>query len=280
MKVKAIVFALLSFIILGLQPVAAINIPSAQGYVNDFAQILSPEFRDRLENQLSEYEKRTSIEIAVLTVSSLENQTIENFAIAVFDKWGIGKESQDNGVLLIVAPNEREVRFEVGYGLEPHVTDGRAGDIIRNHINPAFKESNYEKGINDAILQIQEYISAPAPESSPASNQDGVQYYAWIIFAFIYLAAYMARTKSWFFGGIIGFIAGYIVGNWGSIVFLTLFGLFLDYILSKNYRSSLRQNRPTGFWSSGGGFRGSSSGGGFGGFGGGSSGGGGASGKW
>src|SRR2546430_4392626 len=93
--------------------------PSPQGYVTDAAGVLDPSSKAQLESHLAEFERQTSNEIAVATVPSLEGETIETYAVELFKRWGVGKKGKDNGILLLVAPNDRKVRIEVGYGLEP-----------------------------------------------------------------------------------------------------------------------------------------------------------------
>ena len=89
------------------------------GYVNDYAEIISPAVEVELETRLENFTASTGNELAVVTLSSLEGDTVENVAVALFGQWGIGQKGKDNGVLLLIAPNERELRIEVGYGLEP-----------------------------------------------------------------------------------------------------------------------------------------------------------------
>src|SRR3990170_5163094 len=121
--------------------------PAPIGYVNDFAGVLSQEMENSLEDRLSSFTASTSNEIAVVTLSSLEGETVEGAAVKLFEEWGIGDKDKDNGVLLLVAINDRQMRIEVGYGLEPVLTDSRSGNIIRDQITPLFKAGNYEGGI-------------------------------------------------------------------------------------------------------------------------------------
>src|SRR6185295_16176706 len=116
--------------------------------------VLDPASKQSLEQQLSEFEHSTSNEIAVVTVPSLEGDTIEDYAVRLFKEWGIGKKGKDNGILILVAPNERKVRMEVGYGLEPQLTDGMAGQIIRENMTPYFRQAQYGQGIIAAIEAI------------------------------------------------------------------------------------------------------------------------------
>src|SRR5579864_9056663 len=95
-----------------------------QGYVSDFADILAPDVKNELRAMLGETERQTSAEIALVTVPSLDGETVEEYANRLFKEWGVGKKGADNGVLVLVAPSERRIRIEVGYGLEPVLPDG------------------------------------------------------------------------------------------------------------------------------------------------------------
>lgn len=287
--------------------VFAVTYPQYQGYVTDTADMISAGEQQKLEQRLDAYEKETSNEIAVVTVSSLEGETIEYYAVKLFEQWKIGKEDKDNGVLFLVSKNDREMRIEVGYGLEPVITDGSAGSIIRNTVTPAFKEGNFDKGIAEGVEAIITDIGdgeANGLERAVGNNplrQIGGQEIDWLLrnfgeflfaipFAFIYLISYMARTKDVTLGGIIGGVGGLLVGlligitavTVGAVVFGAIFGLILDWILSRNYKKLAAQHDKTDWVHTWGGFGGPKGfgGGGFGGFGGGSSGGGGASGRW
>ncbi len=289
---KGLALFILGFFLI-VSSVLAIDFPQPVGYVNDFAEILSPTFRQSLETDLAEFEKETTVEIAVVTINSLEGNSLEDYAVRLFEDWKIGKKEKDNGLLLLIAKEERQIRIEVGYGLEPIITDGRAGRIIREQMRDAFREEDYDQGVRSAIEKIQGYIRSgePAPETDEAAeNLPPLVFFLIITFlVFIYSSAFLARSKSYWaggvIGGILGTIIGLIIGSLLAIVFsalgLVLLGLILDYILSKNYKKLKKKGKSTGFFSSWGGFSsGGGGGGGFGGFGGGSSGGGGASGSW
>ncbi|MBI3335214.1 MAG: TPM domain-containing protein [Candidatus Portnoybacteria bacterium] len=270
--------------------------PAPSGFVNDFASILSPEFRASLEQDLQDFEKETDAEIAVATISSLEGEPIEDFAVKLFEEWGIGKKEKNNGVLLLIAKDEREVRLEVGYGLEPYITDGRAGRIIRDEITPHFRNGAYDEGVKEAVGKIKNYILKAEPETRQEAVREQLREtlpllfatrggFFFLAFILIYLSSFLARSKSFWLGGVLGGGVGAFLG-WllaslilGAALFFVfgIFGLLLDFLLSRNYQTRKTRGLPLGFWGSGGGFRG---GGGFGGFGGGLSGGGGASGRW
>ena len=269
--------------------VAAKTFPSPQGFVNDFAGLFSSQFRQQLEARLADFEKSSSIEIAVVTLPSLEGEPIEEVAVRLFEEWGIGKKDQDNGLLLLIAPQERRIRIEVGYGLEPLVTDAAAGRIIREKMAPAFKEGDYEKG---TLLAVEELIRLTTNQPTPAPPASSQSDFSSLLVFFlglltVYSAAFLSRSKSFYAGAVVGFFFGLGLVLLAHLVFLSavvtvflfsLIGLFLDWLFSRNYKALKKAGRSTSWWSSRGGF--SSGGGGFGGFGGGHSGGGGASGGW
>lgn len=275
--------------------VLAQTFPKPVGYVNDFANLYSESFEQTLEQELKELEASTSAEIAVVTVENLQDTSIEDYAVRLFENWKIGKEKQDNGVLVLIAREEREARIEVGYGLEGAITDARAGRIIREQMIPAFRQNDYEKGTKAAVEVVKKYIRGEAvPEEKEPQNipdwSGWLDVIPFLFFALIYAASFLARSKDFYAGGIIGAIVGVIIGliigELLAVLFtgfvLGMIGILLDYILSRNYQRLKAQHKSTDWWHSGGGFFGGgrSSGGGFGGFGGGSSGGGGASGRW
>jgi uncharacterized protein len=130
------------------------DIPYLTGRVTDNAQILSLETRQSLTDILREHENRTTNQIAVLTVTTLDGENIEEYAAEVFEAWGLGQKDKDNGILIVIAPNDRHMRIEVGYGLEPALTDGTAGQIIRTIITPRFKDGDYDGGITNGVLAV------------------------------------------------------------------------------------------------------------------------------
>src|ERR1019366_5484315 len=121
------------FIILGIitSPLFAKEFPQARGRVNDFAGVLQEPSRRMLEQICADVERATSAELAVVTVASLKVDTVEAVSNRLFREWGIGKKDKNNGVLILVAPKDRKMRIEVGYGLEAVLPDGLAGEIVR-----------------------------------------------------------------------------------------------------------------------------------------------------
>jgi uncharacterized protein len=288
---------ILLFLILLISAAGAVfaqTFPSPQGYVNDFAELLSVQIRTQIEDQLSLLEKDTTSQVAVVTIKSLEGNSIEDYTSRLFESWGIGKKGSDNGVLFIIAKDERKVRIEVGYGLEGILTDGRAGRILDEDVLPYFKKSDYEKGIAAGVKSIEKYVRGGTPpeplEENPVRSIMGGFSSAFIIItiAGAYLTGFMARSKNiWLgtiFGGIAGAVLGLALGGLAAVIILAIisagFGAGLDFLLSSTYRTRKAAGKSTSWHSTWGGFGGGSSGGGFGGFGGGMSGGGGASRGW
>ena len=293
-------------------------LPAPGGYVNDFASALDDSAEQYLEGFLATLERDTTAEVVVATVASLEGMTVEEYANRLFAEWGIGQAADDNGVLLLVAPGERIVRIEVGYGLEPILPDGLAGEIIRTEILPEFRAGNIPRGIGRGLNRISQVVrgdpQAAARAASPTPANDLPP--AWFIIPFFatfvgfgsFAAGLGMRTKTYaplVAGGMfvgIPLLIALTVTSVLSIAALAAIGvaaLALGYRrgLSAYWMGMLRNGRPDSArdddasdWIMGGtpgsssdgsdsvSSGGSSSSGGD--FGGGSSGGGGASGRW
>jgi len=136
----------------------AAPVPALQSRVTDQAGLLSAQTELKLEKFLSDFETGDSTQLAVLTVVSLEGDTLEGFALKVAESWGLGRKGRDNGALLLVARDERKVRIEVGYGLEGRLTDLLAGRIIDGEIVPRFKKGDFEGGIVAGVLAMAEAV--------------------------------------------------------------------------------------------------------------------------
>lgn len=275
-----------------LQYVAAYyDIGAPTGYITDTARILTQNDKDTLERELATFQTSTSHQIAVVTIDSLQGDTIDGFANSLFAHLKVGQKGIDNGVLLLIALNDKQARIEVGYGLEGALTDLQSNQILQNITFPLFKQGDYATGIINTVRAIENATGnekvkgnvSNTYENTPVSGRSIL----WIVIIFIGIFANLRRTKSWWAGGIVGGILGILVFAVFSIVlaipiFIVL-GLIFDFVLSKYYKGPPGGGGGTGGWwifPSGGGFGGGGSGGGFGGFGGGGSGGGGASGRW
>jgi uncharacterized protein len=233
------------------------------GYVTDLAGVISADTKTQLETLGTELEQKTGAQIAIVTVHSIENQSIEDYAADLYKSLGVGDKQNSRGVLLLVAPDLRQYRVEVGYGLEPVITDGRAGDAGRAMV-PLLRQGDYSGAIQTAAWQLANYVAAdrgvtlsgqppasaaPAPTSNGGSGISGI----WIFFGILFIIFLISRAGRGGRGGGSGWwILPLLMSGGGG------------YGVGGGY--------------GGGGFGGG--GGGFGGFGGGMSGGGGASGSW
>jgi uncharacterized protein len=237
----------LAFCLLHAQKV--IPKPTPARLVVDYASVLLPEQEQILEQQLVALDDSTSNQIAIVLVKTLNDLPIEDVAVNTFRSWGIGSKKNNNGILILAAIDDRQVRIEVGYGLEGAIPDIVAKSIIDNDIKPNFQQGNYFRGLNQAIQSLSK---AAAGEYAIPREQDENNGLAIFIVILLVVLALL------FIGG---------SNNRGGGMFSRRgYGGFIPPIFFGG-----------GGWGSGGR---SSGGGGFGGFGGGSSGGGGASGNW
>jgi uncharacterized protein len=143
-------------IVVGLAAITAFaaDVPYLTGRVVDNAEILKPATRDQIAGVLKAHEDKTSNQIAVLTLPTLDGESVEGYSTRVFEAWKLGQKGKDNGVLVVVVPNDRKMRIEVGYGLEGTLPDVAAARIIRNVMTPAFKASDYDKGVSEGVAAI------------------------------------------------------------------------------------------------------------------------------
>lgn len=265
-----------------------------QSFVNDFTDTLSAGDKVSLETKILDFEKQTTNEIAIVIILSLDGDTVENVAQDIFTKWGIGKKDKNNGVLLLVAIEDHKTRIHTGYGVEGDLTDIGTSYIQSEIIAPAFRENNYYVGINGAVDKIIESLDGnniiPENYSTTKTFNSNLQVFFALGFIILqWLVAILGRSKSWWGGGVVGGIIGGAVWIFASFsvifsvilfFFLIIFGLGLDFFVSRKYQAIKNAGGHFPWWIGGGGFGGGKSGGGFGGFGGGFSGGGGSSGSW
>ncbi|HLJ59049.1 MAG TPA: TPM domain-containing protein [bacterium] len=157
-----------------LPAAGAPGFPRPTGYVNDFAHLLDPAARSALDARLAAYDQGTGNQIAVAIFADLGGVPINDFAAQLEEAWKVGRKGKDNGLLLLIALREREVRIEVGYGLESKITDADAGAIIRDEIAPAFRDARYADGLNAAVNALQGLIGgassgAPGVPGAPSA---------------------------------------------------------------------------------------------------------------
>lgn len=134
------------------------EMPAYQGFVNDYANLLSSTSKSMLEAKLAKLEKDTTAEVAVLTINTIEGNNIDGYANKLFNKWGLGKKDKNNGVLFLIVLTDRKTKIEVGYGLESVITNDLAQNILDQKVLPQFKIQNYENGILNGIQAMEESI--------------------------------------------------------------------------------------------------------------------------
>jgi uncharacterized protein len=275
--------------LLWAQPVAALPVPALAARVNDYADLISAAAERRLDLLLRDLEERDSTQIVVVAIPSLEGDSLELFSMRLAEQWRIGRKGRDNGAILLIARKERQVRIEVGYGLEGRLTDLQAGRIIRHVIAPQFKAGRFDEGVVDGVTAMidavrGEFSAEGRPEADRRTGQFPIDSLA--ILAFLaFLVSRVGRVNRWLgaaAGGILAPVFGFMVFAPGilALAALAAAGAVAGFILS-----GLAGLIPAGGEARRrGGFTGGFGGGGFssGGFsgGGGGFGGGGASGSW
>lgn len=281
-------------------PVAAaaeLPVPSLRGRVNDLAQVLDAATAARLERSLADFEAETSHQIAVLTVPSLAGEPIETFAFRVAESWRLGHEGADDGILLVVAPNDRRARIEVGYGLEGAVPDAIARRIIAEAMAPSFQRGDFAAGIEAgvaALIEAARHEKAsipPARQGEPHEDPLAVVFFAALLGSVV--ASPLRRVRrpaaALAAGAVGGGLAWLLLASlaWAAAAFGVAFGLGLLAPATIGGGPGWRRGGPILLpGGRGGGFGGGFGGGGFSGGGGGFSGGGGgfggggASGSW
>ena len=255
-------------------------------YVNDYANIIDDNKEAELNNILYKYFASTTNQIVVVTVNDIDGDYIESYSIKLAEKIKAGGEKNDNGVLLLVAKDDRKMRIEVGYGLEPVLTDGESSYIINNILKPEFKNNNYTSGIENGVTEIIKVLdnssdvnySNYANESSDSDSKSGVSniFYKFLshipiefffvlfffgVSAFQWFVSVLGRTKSWWLGGVVGGVfAAVIVAIFGVAILsmiigsvIILFGFIFDYFISKNYKEHVAgiKSGPPDWWAGG-----------------------------
>lgn len=278
------IFLFLFFLLLTSQALA-LEIPKPTGYVNDYADIISPDFESKINNLISEIEKNTSVEIAIVTIPSLEREDIFSFTLKLAREWGVGKQN-NNGLVFLASMQDRKNRFEVGKGLEGTLPDILTDDLRRTFITPYFRAERYGEGIYlmleevYKILQNDPSVVAKYSERTSFTRQyEGLFVFALLMYFIILSLIVSENTKNskkkysyLSIINIVGITLGIIIGIG---LFVSIMLAFFGFIASNRTRTISSGRGFGGHWGgSGGGF---SSGGSFGG---GSFGGGGSSGGW
>jgi uncharacterized protein len=245
------------------------------GYVTDLAGAIAADTKARLEALCTELQQKTGAQMAIVTVHSLEGQSVENYAVDLYKQLGVGSRQDNRGVLLLVSPDQRKYRIEVGYGLEPVINDARAGDAGRAMV-PFLRQGDYSKAIESAAWMLAKYVAddrgvtlsgQPPARAARQPDRGSHGFPLWLIVLFFLFVWFLSRSSGSGRGG----------GGGGGLG-LWMLSLFMSGMGGGGRRGGWAGGGSG--WGGGGFGGGSGGGGGFGGFGGGSSGGGGASGGW
>lgn len=253
---------------------AQIALPTLHQPVTDLTSTLDTQQVQLLNDKLLQLSETKGAQLAVVIINTTESESIETYSLRLAEKWKLGRKGIDDGVLLLIAKEDRELRIEVGYGLEGVLSDVVCKRIIDEIIVPEFKQNNFYQGIQagvDQIIKLIEGESLPEPKQG-AKDQDSSFAFV-LIFVLFALAGFLRRLLGRFLAAIIiGAIAGFLIWYATFILIASLAAGFFAFILTLSDLTAGKNflNRSGGFGGSGGGFRGG--GGGFGG--------GGASGRW
>jgi uncharacterized protein len=183
----------------GVNPAALRELPSPAGRVNDFAGVLDGRTKSAMESLIAEVEDRTSAELAVVTVDSAGLEGVDAYAMRLFNTWGIGKAAKDNGVLLLVAVGDRDVRIEVGIGLESVIPDATAGEILDEDVVPRFRDGDMAGGLAAGLAAIAELVApgSVAAAHFPIRPSSGCGASSWLPWTLGGIAALVAGFAAW-----------------------------------------------------------------------------------
>ncbi|MCU0430227.1 MAG: TPM domain-containing protein [Cytophagaceae bacterium] len=215
------IYYFLFFCLLAAQGQSIPEAPSPMKFVNDFAGMLDQGEAAFIEKKLFDYNDSTSTQLVVVTLQSLNGYAIEEVSYKIASTWGIGQKNKNNGILLLIAPNERKIRIEVGFGHEGVLTDVRTKHIISEVISPAFKEKKYGEGILAGIIAIQETVAGTykrdGSEKDKHDNDGGSFTTVLIILGIIILIIYISGKRGGRGGsGTTFYSGGYYYGGGGG----------------------------------------------------------------
>ena len=231
---KKYIVAALVFTLATLASAQNYRFPEPGGWVNDFAGIIPYEFESRIKSLAEEVEKKTGVEVTVVTVEHMDGMVVEEYANRLYEEWGIGKGGEDNGLLMLLAMEERKVRIEVGYGLEGILPDGRVGEILDRYALPDFRDGDYGSGLYRSLVAVAGVIAndmdvtitgterARVTESSDEGGGKGFLFI--IVFIFLMIVT-RGRILPWLFLSLIaggggsggGFGGGGFSGGSGGV---------------------------------------------------------------
>ncbi len=232
-KILLIVFILL--LQAGSAFAASAEFPRPIGAINDFANVIPAPQRAEMESLAREVLQKTGTAVVVATIPTVGNMTADDYATRLYETWGIGKKSEDKGVLILLAMKERRVRIETGYGVEGILPDGKVGEILDRYVLPQFKQGNYAQGLSNALTAVSDVIAQdakvqltgrpqmqPAKPAQPGGGFTMSPFTLLLLFVFLGLLLFTSTGRqllmllmfSGFGGGRRG--GGYYGGGWGG----------------------------------------------------------------
>jgi len=207
-------------------PAAALDVPKPTGYVTDLAGMLSSSTKQKLDTFLQRFEASDSTQIVVLTIPSLEGESLEDYSMKVAEAWKIGQKDKDNGALLLISRDDHKIRIEVGYGLEGTLTDLLSGRIIANEITPAFRAGDYDQGVVAGVVAMADAVRGEYKGTGSSQSKKRNPWGPLLLFLFLGPGMMMLRgfpgsrryrrSGIWFGGPFIGGGGGGFGGGGGG----------------------------------------------------------------
>ena len=221
---------------LPLSTVAAREVPFLSGHVVDDAALLTNETRSELEQLLTIHEDQTSNQVVVLIIDSLDDEVLEEYSLKVAESWKIGQADKDNGVLLLVAVQDRKLRIEVGYGLEGDLPDVLCSQIIRREIVPRFREGEFDAGVRAGVLTILAAIEGSYTASPEDAAAEEIPLFGVLLTAFVFLVVvglftfFAVFDRGWFL--YLFLIPFYAAFPWVFLPYQLAIALFVLYVVA------------------------------------------------
>lgn len=194
----------------------ALGVPDRPiGRIHDVANLLSQAERDALESKLAAFETESSNQIVIATFPSLEGESLEDFSIRLAEKWKIGQKGKDNGIILLIFPNDHRLRIEVGYGLEAVVPDAYASRIVEEDLKPAFRRGEFGQGIDAAVDDLIAATQGVYRAEAPKKSRGRFSLLPFILFFLVFFLPFFGRSRRHYWGGG-GWTIGGSGGGWSS----------------------------------------------------------------
>ena len=243
-RLSRCILPILALILAFAVPLRADEVPYLAGHVNDLAHLLSPATVQALETRLTEYETKTGNQFAVLIISALGDQSIEEYSLRVAETWKLGKKGVDNGAILVISKEDRKLRIEVGYGLESSLTDALCNYIIREKIVPAFKSGDFDAGITEGVESMIQAADGALQVTETSGDDSGGMIALFVILLVISLIAlpvslFAGRVGGWVVMAIAMFFPSLVVifepTGWRFLFLALVIGWITAFLLLRRW---------------------------------------------